>query len=88
VYRRLYFFLWKGNKNHLFGTGFFVHHRMVTVVKGVKFISVRMSYTVLEGRWCNIIVLNVHAPSVERISANRQLGMSIYITIVIIMVFE
>ena len=24
-----------------------------------------MSYIVLRGRWCNIIVLNVHAPSEE-----------------------
>ena len=25
-----------------------------------------MSYIVLRGRWCNIIVLNVHAPSEEK----------------------
>jgi hypothetical protein len=25
-----------------------------------------MSYIVLRGRWCNIIVLNLHAPSEER----------------------
>jgi len=25
-----------------------------------------MSYTVLRGCWCNIIVLNVHAPSEEK----------------------
>ena len=25
-----------------------------------------MSYVVLRGRWCNIIVLNVHAPSEEK----------------------
>ena len=25
-----------------------------------------MSYTVLRGRWCNIIILNVHAPSEEK----------------------
>jgi hypothetical protein len=25
-----------------------------------------MSYIVLEGCWCNIIVLNVHAPSEEK----------------------
>jgi len=25
-----------------------------------------MSYIVLRGRWCNIIVLNVHAPSEKK----------------------
>ena len=33
------------------------------MVKRVEFVSDRMSYIVLRGRWCNIIVLNVHAPS-------------------------
>jgi hypothetical protein len=28
----------------------------------MEFISDRMSYIILRGRWCNIIVLNVHAP--------------------------
>ena len=29
----------KGNENQQFGTGFFVHHRIVTAVKRVEFIS-------------------------------------------------
>jgi len=32
----------------------------------VEFVSDRMSYAVLRGCWCNIIVLNVHAPSEEK----------------------
>jgi hypothetical protein len=28
----------------------------------VEFISNRMSYIILRGRWCNTIDLNVHAP--------------------------
>jgi len=32
----------------------------------VEFVSDRMSYIVLEGRWCNIMVLNVHVPSEEK----------------------
>jgi hypothetical protein len=32
----------------------------------VKFVSDRVSYIVLRGRWCNIIVLNVHAPSEDK----------------------
>ena len=60
------FFYGKGNEKHQFGTGFFVHHRLVSEVKKVEFHSDRMSYMVLRGRWCNIILLNVHATSEER----------------------
>ena len=35
----------------------------VSAVKRVDFVSDRVSYIVLRGRWCNIIVLNVHEPS-------------------------
>jgi hypothetical protein len=40
----------------------------VSAVKRVKSVSDRMSYRciVLRGRWCNIIFLNVHAPSGEK----------------------
>ena len=47
------------------GTGFFVHQRVVLAVKRVEVVSDRVSYIVLRGRWCNII-LNVHAPSKEK----------------------
>jgi hypothetical protein len=43
---------------------FCVHHRLVSAVR-VKFVSDR-SRVVLRGRWCNIIVLNMHAPSKEK----------------------
>ena len=48
------------------GTGFSGHHRIVSAVRRVEFVSDRMSYIVLRGRWCNIIILNVHAPSEEK----------------------
>jgi hypothetical protein len=48
------------------GTGCFVHHRIVSAVKTVEFISDGMSYIDLKGRWCNNIVLNVHTPSEEK----------------------
>jgi len=48
------------------GTGFFVHQRIASAVKRVEFLSDRVSYIVLRGRRCNIIVLNVHAPSEEK----------------------
>src|SRR5215510_4321453 len=103
----------------------FVHQRIASAVKRVKFVSDRVSYIVLRGRWCNIIILNVHAPSekkgdesrdsfyeeleqvfdqfpkchmkillgnfnakVGRISSNQQLGMKVYIRIVMIMGLE
>jgi hypothetical protein len=35
-------------------------------VKRVEFVNDRVSYIVLRGRWCNVIVLNVHALSKEK----------------------
>ena len=40
----------------------FVQHRIVSAVKRVEFLGARMSYIVLRGRWCNVVVLNTHAP--------------------------
>ena len=48
------------------GTGFFVHHRIVSAVKREEIVNDRVSYIVLRGRWCNVIVLNVHALSEEK----------------------
>jgi hypothetical protein len=39
----------------------------VSAVKRVEFISDRMSYILLRGHWCNIIVLNVHAQTEDTI---------------------
>jgi len=35
-------------------------------VKRIEFVSNRVSYTVMRGRWCNMVVLNEHAPSEEK----------------------
>ena len=45
---------------------FFVYQRIASAVKREELFSYRMSYIVLRGHWCKIIVLNVHVPSEEK----------------------
>ena len=45
---------------------FFVHRKLVSAVKRVEFVSDRLSYIVLKGRWLHIIVVTVHAPSEKK----------------------
>ena len=41
-------------------------------MKRAEFVSDRLSYIVLRGRWRNIIVVNVHAPSEEKSDASKD----------------
>jgi hypothetical protein len=43
-----------------------VHKRIISVVKRVEFVSDRMLYIILRGRWCHVIVLNVHAQTEDK----------------------
>ena len=43
--RGLYLFIWKRKQKSSIGTGFFVHHRIVSAFQRVEFVTDRMSYT-------------------------------------------
>jgi hypothetical protein len=43
-----------------------VHNRIISAVKGVEFVSDRMSYIILRDRWYHIIALNVPAPTADK----------------------
>ena len=51
--------------------GFSVHHRIAPAVKRAESVSNRMSYIFLRGRWCNITVLNMYAPSKEKLMIQK-----------------
>jgi hypothetical protein len=43
-----------------------MHKRIISAIKRVEFVNDRMSYVLLRGCWCHIIVLNVHAPTEDK----------------------
>jgi hypothetical protein len=59
------FFLWERERKLSNGKRIFVQHRILSAVKRVEFVSDKVLYIVLTGRWLNIIVLNESAPSDE-----------------------
>jgi hypothetical protein len=63
----------EGHKDHPLETDFFIHKTIISVFKRVEFVSDTRSYIILKGFSCNIIVLNMHAPS-EDMSDDVQNG--------------
>jgi hypothetical protein len=63
----MYIFYGKANENHELGTGFLVHKKIISAVKRLEFVSDRLSCIMLRGRWCDNIVLKVHAPAEDEI---------------------
>jgi hypothetical protein len=39
-----------------------VHKRIISAVRRVEFVIDSISYIILRGRWCHIIVINLHSP--------------------------
>jgi hypothetical protein len=56
-----YNFLYGRKRKSSTGDRNFSHHRIVSAVKRVEFVSGRMSYIFLRGRWCIVIYFYVHA---------------------------
>jgi len=57
------------------GTGYSVHHRIVSAVTKVDFIKNRVPYMVLRGRLSNSIVLNVHTKSEQKMMIKKKIFM-------------
>jgi hypothetical protein len=64
--RGVYFFLWQRAEKSSIGNRIFCtpENSMSNQESGV--VRDSMSHIVLRGRWCNIIVLNAHAPTQEK----------------------
>jgi hypothetical protein len=61
----------KGDEHQELDTGFLVHKKIISTLKRAEFVNARMSYIKLRGRWCDIIILNVHAPTEYKIDGMK-----------------
>jgi hypothetical protein len=60
----------KGNENHELDIIFFSYiKRIISAFKRVELISDRLSYIILRGSWCDIIILNVQAATEDKLEA-------------------
>jgi hypothetical protein len=49
----------------------FVHERIISTIKRVEIVGNRMPYIILRGRWCDALVLNVHATPENKIDGMK-----------------
>jgi hypothetical protein len=57
----------KENENHELGTSHLCIRESYQQLRGLRFFSDRMSYIILRGRWCHVTVLEVQAPTEDKI---------------------
>jgi hypothetical protein len=50
----------------------FVYKRIISAIKRLESASDRTSYIILRGGWCDIIFLNVHSPTEDKIDDVRD----------------
>jgi hypothetical protein len=55
--------------------GYFVPQRIVSVVERVEFVCSKLSYVDLTDRWCNVIVMDVHAPIEKKMMTKKIVSM-------------
>jgi hypothetical protein len=56
----------KGNENNELGASFLVHKKIVSAVNRAEFIGDTISYTIQRSLWCDIMVLKVQDPTVDK----------------------
>jgi hypothetical protein len=61
------FFYEKRSESHELGTHFFAHKRIISAVKRVEFVSIRMLYIILRVRWCDVIVMKVRVATEDKV---------------------
>jgi hypothetical protein len=60
------FFHGEGNDGYQLGIGFFVRKRIISAIRGEEFSNGRLSYVIVRGFLCNIIIMNVHSPCEDK----------------------
>uniref|UniRef100_A0A8D8Q0R7 Craniofacial development protein 2 n=1 Tax=Cacopsylla melanoneura TaxID=428564 RepID=A0A8D8Q0R7_9HEMI len=61
-----YKFIYGGTDKHELGTGFLIKTNFENEIKDVKFITNRISYIILKGKYKSICLLNAHAPTEDK----------------------
>jgi hypothetical protein len=77
------FFYGEGNGNHELGTGFSYIRESYQQSRGWSLLVIGCHTYYVRGRWCDIIVLNVHAPTDDKIDDMKDSGTEIKCSITI-----